>query len=227
MRKIILNALIVSAMTTTALIATPALARDGAAYVGIEGGVTLPSDTTANLTDSSLGIGYNTGFEIGGVVGYDMGFVRIEGDIAYRRAGLDLAGLTTIMGITDETNFDLSSLSFMANGLFSYDTDFFEVYAGPGIGYARHTRSGSGTTDFADSASGSGFAWQIVFGADYFFSEEVSVGVKYRYTQTLGVNEAFDFVAGSSATNADVSGNVGANSITATLRFHFGVGDYY
>ena len=196
---------------------------------GSRGGVALLPDSsvalTVGTTDSTEDVGFDTGFEIGGVVGYDMGFVRVEGEIGYRRAGVDLEGIT---GLAADTAFDLSSLSFMANGLFSYDTDFFEVYAGGGLGYARHTRSASGTTTFADSASDGGFAWQIVVGADYFFSEEVSVGIKYRYGQTQGMNETFDFTAGSAPTGAvTADGNIASNSIMATLRFHFGVGDYY
>ena len=74
-------------MASTAL-ATPALARDNAWYVGVEGGPMLVEDIqfdVSNGTDSNQ-LDYDAGYDFGGLVGYDFGAFRIEAEASYRRA---------------------------------------------------------------------------------------------------------------------------------------------
>ena len=113
MRKILLA-------TTAAFVvaATPAAARDGSVYIGLEGGVMFPKDqdadlvvdyTTINATvppggtlpsgiplgppdtvlDDAFGIKYKTGYDIDAIIGYDFGMFRLEGELGYKRANLD------------------------------------------------------------------------------------------------------------------------------------------
>ena len=77
-------------MASTAL-ASPALARDGAWYVGVEAGPMIVEDTDFDIgqTGDVTSVDYDYGFDAGGVVGYDFGPVRIEAEARYAEANVD------------------------------------------------------------------------------------------------------------------------------------------
>ena len=94
------------AAVAAAAVATPAVARDNSPYVGIEGGVMLPRDTTydldadfpvsttpgvpsglTHLTDA-VDVSYKTGYDLDIIGGYDFGMFRLEGELGYKRAGI-------------------------------------------------------------------------------------------------------------------------------------------
>ncbi len=99
------------AAVAAAAITSPALARDGQPYVGIEGGILFPKDqngdifadfTTTQLQPSPLATGpvdanfgnavrldYKRGSDIDMIAGFDFGMFRIEGEFARKRARLD------------------------------------------------------------------------------------------------------------------------------------------
>src|SRR5688500_13590881 len=89
---------IMAALSSTAL-ATPAVARDNSWYVRVDGGVMLVGDTRLDLNtddaeliediDDALVINHSTGIDLDLVGGYDFGGFRIEGEIAWKRAGMD------------------------------------------------------------------------------------------------------------------------------------------
>ena len=105
MRKYLLAAAGVAALATS-----PAFARDGAAYVGIEGGVLFPKDndadafvdyTTVNAPGGIIGtpagpddttyndifgIDYKMGVDADVIAGYDFGMFRLEGELGYKKA---------------------------------------------------------------------------------------------------------------------------------------------
>ncbi|MCA1654713.1 MAG: flagellar motor protein MotB, partial [Sphingomonadales bacterium] len=74
-----------------AIPAAPAMAADGAPYVGIEGGLmkARPSDwdrrTSAGYFDY-LDVHHKLGYDVDGIVGYDFGLFRVEGEVGYKRA---------------------------------------------------------------------------------------------------------------------------------------------
>src|SRR5688572_25833625 len=84
------------ALASTAL-ATPALARDGSFYAGIEGGVMLVEDaridiydnTDTRIADDIAAIKSKPGFDGDLIAGYDFGMIRLEGEISYKHANLD------------------------------------------------------------------------------------------------------------------------------------------
>ena len=107
MRKFILLS-----ATALAVAASPAAARDGQPYFGVEGGVLFPRDqdgdidvdytTTQTPTapaapagpadvtfGDALAIEYKRGLDLDAVAGYDFGLFRIEGELGYKRAKLD------------------------------------------------------------------------------------------------------------------------------------------
>ena len=106
MRKILLTTVIAVAA------ATPAAARDGQPYFGIEGGILFPRDQNADLLvdytttqtpaaplapagpadttfNNGLRIDYKRGIDVDAIAGYDLGLFRIEGELGYKRAKLD------------------------------------------------------------------------------------------------------------------------------------------
>ena len=79
------------ALASTAL-ATPALARDKAWYVGVEGGAMIVEDihfditTGATTTKDAAQVDHDYGYDVGGNVGYDFGMFRVEAEVAYKSA---------------------------------------------------------------------------------------------------------------------------------------------
>src|ERR1043166_7416462 len=100
MRKLLIGL----AMSSTAL-ASPALAREDAWYVELDGGLAIVNDMQYDLDDvggtagNPLGgrdnlddifqVDHDLGYDIGGIVGYDFGGFRVEGEVSYRQAGVD------------------------------------------------------------------------------------------------------------------------------------------
>ncbi len=82
------------ALASTAL-ATPALARDKAWYVGVEGGAMIVEDihfditTGTTKTKDAAQVDHDYGYDVGGNVGYDFGMFRIEAEVAYKSANVN------------------------------------------------------------------------------------------------------------------------------------------
>src|SRR6478736_2023556 len=98
MKKYLLAA---TAAIVAAGVATPAMARDGSGYVGLEGGVlfpqkqdidgaidfTAPPTGTSDFATSSVArIKSKTGYDVDLIGGYDFGMFRLEGELGYKRA---------------------------------------------------------------------------------------------------------------------------------------------
>ena len=72
------------AAVAAAAIASPAVARDGSGYVGVEGGAMLAEDLKLDYSDgvedinNAVSVGHKTGFALALRGGYDFGFVRAE-----------------------------------------------------------------------------------------------------------------------------------------------------
>ena len=228
MRKLLL-----ATTTALAVVATPAVARDGSAYAGIEGGVMFPRDndvdafvdyttvdTTTDTTtpiqvfpgaapddvtiENAFGLNYKTGWDVDGLIGYDFGMVRIEGELGYKRASIDsfttdtalVTALNTALNRPDvdcgtndpcgtlpalaATDFDLgghvSVLSGMVNALLDFgNEDGISFYGGGGFGRARVKLFGE-----RDSV----WAWQLIAGLRYAISPNIDIGLKYRFFNT-------------------------------------------
>jgi opacity protein-like surface antigen len=115
-------------------LATPAYA-DGHGYVGFDAGLLMPDDIdfdydSDNVFDAEL----NNGFDLDLIGGYDFGFVRVEGELAWKRATID--------SLTDgdeefDADADTDVRSIMLNVLGDFGTDKWSFYAGGGVGFAR------------------------------------------------------------------------------------------
>src|SRR5687768_1762133 len=96
MRKLVIG----MAMASTA-IASPSLARDGAWYVELDGGPMIVEDIDFDLpaTPHAVTVDTDKGFDFGGIVGYDFGFLRLEAEASYREADFDNLSVGTA-GVT-------------------------------------------------------------------------------------------------------------------------------
>ena len=180
-------------MASTAL-ASPALARDGAWYVGVEAGPMIVEDTDFDIgqTGDVTSVDYDYGFDAGGVVGYDFGPVRIEAEARYAEANVDqvtvgntgfLASNVRARPGVYPASGQIDSLAFMVNGLADFGPDDgLQGFVGGGVGVARTgldarivQRDPSGIDD-----SDTGFAWQVLAGVRAPLTENIDVGLKYR-----------------------------------------------
>ncbi len=232
------NTAIFLALASTAL-ATPALARDGSWYVGVEGGPTLvesqtytvtsTTDATRGSTDSAK---YKGGANVDGIIGYDFGGFRLEGEVGYQRAGiksLSATGVTpfavaggAFSGIAPAGTFtyaggNTSVLSFMLNGLLDFGPDDgLQGFVGGGVGVAR-VKSQIGLNTYGNflNDSNSVFAWQAIAGVRAPLSKHLDVGLKYRYFNASGINYV-------DAVGDAVNTKYRSHSLMGSLIYNFG-----
>lgn len=215
--------------------AAPAHAREGQAYIGINGGVsfddTVSVDIDNNREDGLLNSAAfartNLGIDSDVVIGYDFGPFRLEAEGGYKRAGYSSltvvdsrilpGGLDVPSGTVVQNERDLEIWSGMLNGLVEFGRDDgLQIFAGGGVGFANMSLpvevNGIGTVidDYKTD-----FAWQLLGGARIALTNNVDLGVKYRY-----------FVADNFRLNAangsPIDVDYSAHSVLASLVFNFG-----
>jgi len=189
---------IVVALSSTVL-ATPALARDGAWYVGGDFGAMIVEDVRfdVNTTESAVIIDHEYGYDGAAFVGYDLGAFRLEAEVAYKRADVDdfetiinLPGQSGPLGgnrpqtFADAGGGNTTALSFMVNGMLDFgDDEGISGFLGGGVGIARvnfnNLRAFSNQGAFLDE-SDTRFAWQLLAGVRQAVSDNVDVTVRYR-----------------------------------------------
>src|SRR6185369_5463624 len=136
---------IAMALASTGL-ATPAVARDHSPYVGVEGGIMWVEDADVDVDDgvtrlnSAVTITHKSGFDVDLIAGYDFGMLRLEGELAYKRASVNQVRVDPrISGGGPGDNFDADgrgrALSGMVNLLLDFgNDDGLSGYAGVGVG---------------------------------------------------------------------------------------------
>lgn len=168
---------ILMTMATTALIlgASPLWAAVGP-YMSVQVGATFLDEARNDI--QTIGIqrvdtDFDTGFNVGGAIGFSTGITRVEGEIVYRMNDFDGFG------------GDMSALSFMANGYYDIDTATpLRPYFGGGIGFAIIYLDSElpvvGRVDENDTV----FAYQIGGGVAYELNEFMALDLGYRYFAT-------------------------------------------
>jgi outer membrane protein OmpA-like peptidoglycan-associated protein/opacity protein-like surface antigen len=225
MRKLVIG----MALASTA-IASPSLARDGAWYVELNGGPMIVEDIEfdVNGAENVVSLDSKTGYDFGGIVGYDFGFIRLEAEAGYRAADIDTLNADTLLLPTNAARDvsgaytaggDTSVLSFMLNGLADFGPDDgLQGFVGGGVGVARTKVSGA-TVDLSSPGwlddSDSGFAWQVLAGVRAPLTDNIDVGLKYRFFNTA----TNDFV---DSRGRDVEGKWRSHSLLGTIGFNFG-----
>ena len=226
MRKLVIG----MALASTA-IASPALARDGAWYVELDGGPMIVEDIDFDVgaATDAVSADFKTGYDFGGIVGYDFGAFRLEAEAGYRGADLDTLSSTTALlpsntvvnapAGTYVAGGDATVLSFMLNGMVDFGPDDgLQGFVGGGAGVAR-TKFNNTTVDISSPGflddSDSGFAWQILAGVRAPLTDTIDVGLKYRFFNT----STLDMVDGR---GRDVSAKWRSHSLLGTIGFNFG-----
>lgn len=148
-------------------------------YVSGNIGTTLSNDATTSIVGipGSADMEYDTGFSIGGAVGYDLGNnARVEGEVAYRTADLDRVSGPGSFALTGELNV----LSFLLNGYYDIKVDApVTPFITGGIGFANTEIEDSG-----DSVDDNVFAYQIGAGLSYAVNNQMTLDCGYRYMGT-------------------------------------------
>jgi opacity protein-like surface antigen len=223
------------ALASTAL-ATPAVARDGSGYVGIEGGFMIVEDMVLDYDDDTLDINdavdvdFDTGTDVDVIGGYDFGAFRVEGELAYKRASINEIGLQDELANPQvnagffEADGRVSVLSGMVNGLLDFGDDgSWNGYLGGGIGIARvKVRGDIDDDEFGVDFRGSesGMAWQLIAGIRAAVSDNIDIGLKYRLFTARKLNFGGDFEDGE--IDADLKGRLRTHSLLASLIYNFG-----
>ncbi len=231
MRKLVIGL----AMASTAL-TTPAMAREGQWYIEGNGGVMLVEDQSIDVDGApdNAATDYDTGYDFGGIVGYDFGAFRLEAEASYRAAdlsevtaggeGLALnpdstapGGFNTFTGARDAAG-EANALSFMLNGLFDFGSDDgLQAFAGGGIGVARVDMDGrvnaNGPGVWNDSDTG--LAWQLLAGVRAPLSDSWDVGLRYRFFTVPNVNLIDPL-------GRDLDTKFRSHSLLGTITYNFG-----
>ncbi len=214
------------AAAALAAIATPAAARDGSPYVGIEAGLLFPKDGDIEVEqpgedfDTNRSIDFNRGRDIDIIGGYDFGAFRIEGELAFKRTRADEVEFEDAEEgtIRELGNPRVRVRSIMANALLDFgDPEGIGFYAGAGIGRARGKAEGD-----RDSA----FAFQGIAGVRAAVSPNIDLGLKYRFFRTgqLRFNQDFDFGDGQTFP-VGIDTRFRSHSLLASLIFNFGAAE--
>ncbi|WP_309621285.1 outer membrane beta-barrel protein [Novosphingobium sp.] len=212
MRKLVIG----MALASTVL-ATPALARDDSWYIEGDFGGTLVEDMQNLVSTGNGTLSTKTGYDVGGIVGYDFGGFRLEAEASYRRAGAESFSPSPSTNLSG-ANLDgsASALSFMVNGLLDFGPDDgLQGFVGGGAGIGRvKVRVNTPSLLYVDD-SDSGFAWQALAGIRYPISDNVDLGLKYRlYNQ-----DNVDLVT---PRQGAVSSRFRSHSLMLTLGYNFG-----
>jgi OOP family OmpA-OmpF porin len=207
--------------------ATAAQARDNNWYIGLRGGVVLPSDRTfygTPPTRPDFATDEKLGWAAAARLGYDFGRLRVEADAGYHQTSLksiDLRSTTAVgaAGRYNDPDGRIRNWTIMGNALFDViNSDGFSVSAGAGAGVARvnarHVRLAQGADMFLNDHDWV-FAWNALAGARVALSPGVDLAVDYRY---LRPNRAyFNDTAGQPVTMRNDS-----HTILVGLNFNFG-----
>jgi OmpA-OmpF porin, OOP family len=224
---------IVVALASTAM-ATPALARNDAWYIGVEGGASIVEDTALKIgTLANAGqIDNKIGYDVDGIIGYDFGGFRLESEVGYKSSNVkgytsttttpdrNTAGGAIVNRPAGSFSFaggQTSVLSFMVNGMLDFgDDDGLQGFVGGGAGVAR-VKSKAGLSTFANflDDSDTGFAWQAIAGIRAPLTRNIDVGLKYRFFNADKVN-LIDL------NGSAVEGRYRSHSLLGSLIYNFG-----
>jgi OmpA-OmpF porin, OOP family len=231
-RGYLMRKLAIGLALASSALASPSMARDGAWYVGVDGGAMLVEDLDLDIGAAPIEATANTdtGYDFGGVVGYDFGGFRLEAEVGYRETDLRSfasslpaipAGPGTALsaGGLKKTGGDANALSFMLNGMLDFgDDDGLQGFVGGGAGVARvDVQQVFANPSWLDD-SDTGFAWQALAGIRAPLSDSWDVGLKYRFFNAAKV----DLV---DRLGRDVETRFRSHSLMGSLVYNFGGAD--
>jgi opacity protein-like surface antigen len=165
-------------------------------YFGLQAGANLYQDLGdgPSFQRGDNEVTFNTSDEVGFVGGIKLGYVfgtgsirpAIEADLYYNGVRANIDAQVNGNDVDFNAQGDLHSGAFLANFLLRFASGRFQPYLGGGVGgyyaEAQNVRVKIGDRKFeGDGGGNSGFAWQLIGGADYYCSQTFSVFAEYKF----------------------------------------------
>ena len=191
-------------------------------YIGLQAGINAYQDFGGTRRysrgDSDLSIeprekvGFVGGLKVGYVFGTGTVRPAIEADLYYNGVKADVDARINGEDVDFNAEGDLHSGAFIGNFLLRFAFDQFQPYIGAGIGgYYAESQSVevtiAGRTFDGGGGDNSGLAWQLIAGADYYFTEKVSAFLEYKFLnyEDAGISED----------------RIGQHIVVTGVRWHF------
>jgi opacity protein-like surface antigen len=170
------------------------------AYMSAFLGASAPQDTSVTInefnpfTTKDTRVEFDPGINIGATGGYDFGFLRLEGEMSYKRG--ELTKVTEQTFGTRYINVDghLGAFAMMVNGFFDLHNESpVTPYLGGGMGFAvlglsdtRGVDANTGTLNnhIFQSDDDTVFAYQAGAGLEIALNRHFSLDLGYRYFGT-------------------------------------------
>lgn len=223
------SSVVVSGAAALALVLSSAQAAEGP-YVSLQGGASFLSDADNVGGGVSIESSFETGFGLAGAVGYGIrnSGIRVEGEVSYRRNGLDkltitndggvgaALGVGSLNGLSLAADGNVSALSGMVNAFYDFRlANRVKPYVGGGVGVARLSINDAavlGVTVVDDDDIV--FAYQVGGGVGFEATPATTIFLDYRYFATA--DPSFSDVLGGAFESEYASHNVSVG-----LRYNF------
>src|SRR5882757_7994484 len=214
MKRLVVGAALLAAMPFCAQAQSPL--QPGGFYITAEGGANwlLNTSFTSTLSVAPLFVGstttnasYNTGFVLGGAVGYDFLGPRLEVEGVYR----ENTGSLTIGGLPGSAGVNLNQVAIMGNVYYDFLAGQAIVpYIGAGAGVAFLNAGALGST-----AQSTQFAYQGIVGVGWNIDPMFRLNLEGRYYGTTTPN--FNTAGNLGGFAYNLSTNPQNNNISAML----------
>lgn len=201
-RSLIALAVLLAALAVpTVCLATP---PNPGGYSSFFLGASIPQDTTVTTTQfnpvstKQAQTQFDPGINVGGTAGYDFGYVRVEGELSYKRGQINSVGEQTYGVHYVNTDGNVGAFAAMMNAFFDIHNDSpVTPYLGGGMGVASVNLSSTKGVDANSGAlnyhifnddNGAAFAYQVGGGVELGLNQHLSLDVGYRYFGTSTVS---------------------------------------
>jgi OmpA-OmpF porin, OOP family len=196
--------------------------QPGGAYVGLEGGLNWLFNTTFNTQavvapffnqGFQTNASFQTGYVLGGTVGYDFVGPRVELEGSYR----DNWGTLNLSGFGASANVHNQTIAVMGNVYYDFLAGSrFVPYIGAGAGVAFLQAGALGTNQSATT-----FAFQGMIGAGYNIDETFRINLEGRYFGTTTPNYTYASSVGGFGYSVTASPSNNNVSLMASLQMRF------
>ncbi len=208
-----------TALATSVVLAAGASAQQEFTLRGFGGAIFSPEasgdfsvDYGGYDLDGSLDFDLENGWIIGGAAGVNVTDFTFEGEVAFRSSSVEsLTASYAGYSYSYPADADVEVTSILANGWYNVPLgEQWVGYGGGGIGVA--------SADIGSYDGDYKFAWQLGIGLKYAMSEQMTLGVGYRYFQVSDIIEDQVDVLGYAA---DFASDYSDNAIIAEIGFTF------
>ena len=165
-------------------------------YVDVSGGMNMLEDTDFNFaTGVDVENEYDNGVYVAGELGYNFGKflfvdnVKIGAEVSYTENDIDVHNIPALGGAQAASTGDISATTVLANMYHEFDTQTkFVPYYGLGAGFSKIDAEGYGVQAAPNALEDddTSFVYQLTAGVDYMLSDNVDLGLRYRYLASTG-----------------------------------------